>query len=155
MYKTDNGRWMVLANGFTCMLYFRTPEDPPRYAEVYRDVVIAVGENVPNIDEAAKADYTRFLAGLAKPFAEMAKRPRIVMRSPFWRNVTKAECTEKAAGEVGAVYVDAGGLGDSDENKAKGLFAHQGVANHPGDLGMRRLADLILGAFDAGGKSSR
>lgn len=118
-------------------------------------VVIAVGENVPNIDEAAKADYTRFLAGLAKPFAGMAKRPRIVMRSPFWRNVTKAECTEKAAGEVGAVYVDAGGLGDSDENKAKGLFAHQGVANHPGDLGMRRLADLILGAFDAGGKSSR
>ncbi len=47
MYKTDNGRWMVLANGFTCMLYFRTPEDPPRYAEVYRGVLC----------ESPKSDY--------------------------------------------------------------------------------------------------
>ena len=53
----------------------------------------------------------------------------------------------KAAAEVGAVYVDAGPLGDKDENKAIGLFSHGGVANHPGDLGMKRLADLILKGF--------
>ena len=29
-----------------------------------------------------------------------------------------------------------------------GLFAHDGVANHPGDLGMRRLAELILAGFE-------
>jgi hypothetical protein len=69
------------------------------------------------------------------------------MRSPFWRNVSKADCTKAAAEEVGAVYVDAGSLGDKAENKAIGLFSHTGVANHPGDLGMRRLADLILAAF--------
>jgi hypothetical protein len=45
------------------------------------------------------------------------------------------------------VYVDAGHLGADAENKAIGLFAHDGVANHPGDLGMRRLADLILASF--------
>ena len=50
--------------------------------------------------------------------------------------------------EVGAVYVDAGSLGASAENKAIGLFAHDGVANHPGDLGMRRLAELILAGFE-------
>ena len=55
----------------------------------------------------------------------------------------------KAAADVGAVYVDAGNLGSSDENKAIGLFSHDGVANHPGDIGMRRIADLILDGFAA------
>ena len=68
----------------------------------------------------------------------------IALRSPFWRNAAKARCTEEAAAEVGAIYVDAESLGDANENKALGLFTHTGVANHPGDLGMRRLADLIL-----------
>lgn len=111
-------------------------------------VVIAVGENVATIDTAAAPAYTRFLVSLARPLAESEKHPSIVMRSPFWRNVSKADCTKAAAEEVGAVYVDAGSLGDKAENKAIGLFSHTGVANHPGDLGMRRLADLILAAFN-------
>ena len=70
------------------------------------------------------------------------------MRSQFMRmDATKAERTAKAADEVGAVYVDAGPLGLKDENKAIGCFKSKGVANHPGDLGMRRLADLILAGF--------
>ena len=115
------------------------------YAPDY--VVIAIGENVPTITKDDAPAYTKFLASLAKPFAESAKRPRIVMRSPFWRNVAKAECTAKAAAETGATYVDAGPLGDDKSNMAIGLFSHKGVAAHPGDLGMRRLADLILSGF--------
>ena len=112
-------------------------------------VVIAIGENVPKIDASNAADYRRLLVGIARPFASMAKRPKIVMRAPFWTNEAKAKCTAEAAAEVGAVYVDAGPLGQAEENTAKGLFAHKGVANHPGDLGMRRLADLVLGGFDS------
>ena len=65
----------------------------------------------------------------------------------FWRNEAKAACTKRAAEEVGAIYVDASPLGDDPANKAIGLFEHRGVAGHPGDLGMRRLADLFLNAF--------
>ena len=110
-------------------------------------VVIAIGENSPNIDKSNAAAYRKFLADIARPFADSGAR--IVMRSPFWRNALKAECTAKAAAEVGAVCVDAGSLGSVDENKAIGLFSHVGVANHPGDLGMRCLADLILDGFAA------
>ena len=110
-------------------------------------VVVAIGENVKRIDESNAAAYRKFLADIARPFADGGVR--IVMRSPFWKNASKARCTEKAAADVGAVYVDAGHLGVSDENRAVGLFAHRGVANHPGDLGMRRLADLILEGFSA------
>ena len=112
-------------------------------------VIVAIGENAPAINESNAADYQRLLAGIARPFASMANRPKIVMRSPFWANEMKAKCTARAAAEVGAVYVDAGPLGLQDENKAIGLFAHKGVANHPGDLGMRRLANLILEGFDS------
>ena len=116
------------------------------YAPDY--VVIAIGENAPSIGERDVRDYTRFLVAIAKPLVESAKRPRTVMRSPFWRNAVKAECTAKAAAEAGAAYVDAGALGDHEENMALGLFEHKGVAKHPGDLGMRRLADLILSGFE-------
>ncbi len=108
-------------------------------------VVIALGENAPNVNDSTAADYTKFLVDLARPFAGKGKK--VVLRSPFWVNPKKAECTEKAAAEVGAVYVDAGPLGRVAENKALGLFSHKGVANHPGDLGMKRIAELVLSGF--------
>lgn len=108
-------------------------------------VVIAIGENSPNIDKSNAGDFQKFLADIARPFAR--NHAKVVMRSPFWRNEQKADCTAKAAAEAGAVYVDAGHLGAIAENKAIGLFSHSGVANHPGDIGMRRIADMILEAF--------
>ena len=111
-------------------------------------VVIAVGENAPDIHAGNAAAYRRFLADLARPFAESPHPPAIVMRAPFWNNPAKAECTAMAAMDVGAAFVDAGPLGLAEENKAIGKFDHAGVANHPGDLGMKRMADLILQAFD-------
>ena len=110
-------------------------------------VVIAIGENAPNIDTSNAVAYRKFLADIARPFAEGGAK--VVLRSPFWMNAEKAECTANAAAEVGAVYVDVGPLGFKNENKAIGLFSHGGVANHPGDLGMKRLADLIIGGFNA------
>ncbi len=110
-------------------------------------VVIAIGENAPNIDAANEESYRKCLADIARPFAALDKKPKIVLRSPFWHNAAKAKCTREAATEVGAAYVDAGHLGAKAENKAIGLFSHGGVANHPGDLGMKSLADLILEGF--------
>ena len=130
----------------TNLTHFADLASDVAYAPDY--VVIAIGENVPSIGEKDVSDYTRFLVALAKPLAKSAKRPRVVMRSPFWRNAAKADCTAKAASEVGATYVDAGPLGEQESNMALGLFEHKGVARHPGDLGMRRLADLILSGFD-------
>ena len=40
MYESDNGEWKVLANGFSCNVYRKTGEPPPRdYLEVYRGVL--------------------------------------------------------------------------------------------------------------------
>ena len=47
-------------------------------------------------------------------------------------------------GRVGYRFVSIGDLGDKQENKAIGKFSHEGIAIHPGDLGMARIACRIL-----------
>ena len=53
MYKTDNGRWMLLANGFSCVVYRQTEEDPDNYREVYRGVLC----ETPDIGRAKEKDW--------------------------------------------------------------------------------------------------
>ena len=91
-------------------------------------MVVAIGENSPNIDKSNAAAYRKFFADIARPFVK--GEAKVVLRSPFWINAAKAECTANAAADVGAVYVDAGPLGS-------------------GNLGVKCLADLIIGGFIA------
>lgn len=39
MYRTDNGRWQVLVNGFSCIVYRQSAEDHDAYIQVYRGVL--------------------------------------------------------------------------------------------------------------------
>ena len=112
-------------------------------------VIVALGENVKNLDtEEEQSVYRRRLEEIACLFRKDGRTPKILFRSPFWKNPQKMRLTREAAEATGSLYVDAGPLGDEPSNMALGLFKHAGVARHPGDLGMRRLADLILSAFD-------
>ena len=108
-------------------------------------VVIALGENVDSFkDEQAKRVYREKLTELAAAFRESCANTRVVLRAPFWRNPVKSELTRAAAEKAFARFVDVGALGEDPANRADGLFAHKGVANHPGDLGMKRIADALL-----------
>lgn len=52
MYKTDNGRWMLLANGFSCIVYRQVEDDPDNYREVYRGVLC----ETPDIGRSKEKD---------------------------------------------------------------------------------------------------
>ena len=54
---------------------------------------------------------------------------------------------KEVAIRLGTDFISISDLGYHDENKAIGLFEHKGVASHPGDLGMRRIAERILQIF--------
>ena len=108
-------------------------------------VVIAVGENVSGFADAA--DQEAYCAALAAMGGLFQDAETVVLRSPFWQSDTKAALTQAAATRIGATYVDGGAIGADHDNWAVGQFEHSGVAAHPGDEGMRKLADQLVSAF--------
>ena len=58
------------------------------------------------------------------------------------------EAIKEFAQENNIPFVDLGDLGELDEMKAVGLFEHSGVAAHPGDLGMEKIAERIYDKID-------
>ncbi len=111
-------------------------------------IVVAIGENVPALTNAAcKAEFAAKTAAFLKAI-KGASHPLIVVRSCFWANGAKDEALKKACDEVGGTYLDIAALGKDEKNFARSEreFQHQGVANHPGDRGMRAIADAIVGA---------
>lgn len=118
-------------------------------------VILAIGENVPDLatEEAQKAFSTateRLINAL-----KAQGGPVIFMRSCFWPHPIKDRILREVSGRCGAVFVDISPLGSIPENAARTerKIDHPGVAGHPGDHGMRALADALFAAIrrqDAG-----
>lgn len=111
-------------------------------------VVLAIGENVPALDsEETRAQFKAGLRNILR--AVFAKRhPLVVVRSSFWPNATKDQLLRDACLEADARFVDAGPMGRDPANAARSerSFTHDGVAGHPGDRGMKALAEAIAQA---------
>ncbi len=114
-------------------------------------VVLAIGENAPEF--AAAEDGARFQAAVEKILQGVrvgGKRPIVVVRGCFWPSEAKDERLRAAAEKTGAIFVDIAALGRDPANAASSErpFKHKGVAAHPGDRGMRAIADAILAAVE-------
>jgi len=119
-------------------------------------IIVAIGENVPKLEsEKSKA---RFSASFEKLLRRLNADhdPILIVRSCFWANPTKDEILRRGCRDVGGVFVDIGKLGKDESNYARSEreFQHKGVAAHPGDKGMRAIADAILRAIKNGRPSS-
>ncbi len=114
-------------------------------------VILAIGENVPELGtEEARAQFKAGVMNILR--AVLAKRhPMIVVRSCFWPDAVKDQLLKEAGQEANTIFVDAGLLGRNPLNLAgaERSFAHAGVAKHPGDTGMKALAELIVQAVFA------
>ncbi len=112
--------------------------------------VVAIGENVPAL--VSEDSRSRFRQSVIRLLTALKKsgRPAIFVRSCFWPDKTKDEVLEKACRAADAVFVDMSNLGKDESNFARSerSFAHAGVAGHPGDKGMKAIADALLKAMD-------
>ena len=88
----------------------------------------------PQIFKQALKDYLTFL--------DPAGKAKVIFTTGFWCHPGD-EMIKELAAEREQPLVTLGDLGELDEMKAIGLFAHEGVANHPGDLGMEKIAERI------------
>ena len=109
-------------------------------------VIIRLGENsVHAKDKFSEVPYAERYAEMVKFFA-VKPTAKIITTGMFWRHDYLSKEIEKAAKENGFIYVPLEDLGDKEENMAIGQFEHKGVAMHPNDLGMRRIAERIFNA---------
>lgn len=118
-------------------------------------VVLAIAENVPapktpEEQKSFRDALVRLLGAL-----KAKSNPTFYVRSSFWANSTKDDILKDVCNEFGGVFVDIGALGKDEKNFARSEreYEHKGVAAHPGDRGMKAIADAILNAMDASRQS--
>lgn len=114
-------------------------------------VVLAMGENVPALK--TEADRAGFKTAVSKLLNGIKKdsNPAIFVRSCFWPEPIRDGILKEVCTGVGGVFVDIGALGRDESNFARSerKFQHDGVAKHPGDKGMKAIADAIWSAIGA------
>lgn len=104
-------------------------------------IVVRFIENCPWKDldaQVFKREYIDFIEFLNK-----SGNAKIILTTSFWKHTADSIVAEIAA-EKGWPLVVLNDLGELDEMKALGLFEHYGVANHPGDKGMKTIAHRIF-----------
>ncbi len=104
-------------------------------------IVVRFIENCPRKDfdpQVFKKEYVDFINFLNK-----SGNAKVILTTSFWEHTADPVVAEVAE-ENGWPLVVLNDLGELDEMKALGLFEHYGVANHPGDLGMKTIADRIF-----------
>lgn len=112
-------------------------------------VIVAIGENVSDpATDAARANYA---AAFARLLSELKKQgaPTIFVRSSFWPHEVKDGIMRQASADAGVTFVDIARLGGDRSNAASAerKIEHAGVAGHPGDKGMKAIADELFTAI--------
>ncbi|MBE7044653.1 MAG: SGNH/GDSL hydrolase family protein [Ruminococcaceae bacterium] len=103
-------------------------------------IIFRLIENCPCQEFDSDAFYQEYQNLI--DYLDAGKKAKIILTTGFWKHPgddTIMRVAEER--EYPCVYL--GELGEKDEMKAIGLFEHTGVANHPGDLGMQAIADMI------------
>ena len=107
-------------------------------------IVMRLTENCP--PESFDGDaFTRSITSFLD-YLRGDKDVKIILTTSFWPHPAD-EFTRKLASERNLPLVELSDLGLDPKMKAVGLFEHAGVANHPGDEGMRVIAERILDAY--------
>lgn len=112
-------------------------------------VVLAIGENVPGLGtDETRAAYSRGFSSLIT-ILQSHGHPAIFVRSCFWPDATKDKIMHDAAAKAGCVWIDISPLAKDPGTAARSerKIEHPGVAAHPGDKGMRGIAEAIWTAI--------
>ncbi|WP_246118425.1 SGNH/GDSL hydrolase family protein [Apibacter muscae] len=125
-------------------------------------IIIRLGENVSN-DSKTMSHYEYDFISLIKYIKVKSPNALIMVTGNFWKNDLKDEKQKNAALKENCIWVSLSHL-DIDENKStintqvfgddgklhtiiEGGSIANGVAAHPNDLGMQRIAETIFQAI--------
>lgn len=111
-------------------------------------VVVRLGENIFNArDKFEEYPIAPHYAKLIEYFCSNPNA-KVIVTGLFWKSPEIEKAIDKVVSEKGYAFAPLNDLGDNEENMAIGKFWHEGVAMHPGDLGMQRIAERIVKAIE-------
>lgn len=102
---------------------------------------IAENVNLTDISDKPKSLHDGF-CDIINLFDPVGNK-KVIMTTPFWNNDILVNTISDIAAERCYPLVALHDLGGEAINRADGLFEHIGVAMHPGDMGMKKIADRI------------
>ena len=104
-------------------------------------IIVRLGENLcskPFKTDDLEREFLKLVKNLKKITND------IQITSLWWGREDFDNTIKTVAKKEKIVFSYIGFLGEKNENKAINKFKHQGVQKHPGDLGMKRLADILF-----------
>lgn len=116
-------------------------------------IVFQLGENVSISESADLGNFEEKYVTLINSF-KAEKPPFVLCTTPFFPSQIKNESIKKVAERTGSFLVDLSNLTLlNKENYARdevhypgnrSVWKHEGIGNHPGDLGMRSIAEQLF-----------
>ena len=110
-------------------------------------IICCLSANIPT-DEFEHDAYVENLGKLHAYLSGGKTDVKIIQSSSFFNNVEKSEGSKAYCEKVGAYFVNISDISQSDENLAIDKFEHGGVQIHPGDKGMKLMAERIIETLD-------
>ena len=107
-------------------------------------IIMRVIENCPRQNyecEHFGSEYQKFIA-----FLDLHGTAKKITMTSFWKSHAD-DAIKAVACKYHYSIVELGDLGEDDTMKATGLFEHRGGAMHPGDNGMRVIAERVCKAM--------
>jgi hypothetical protein len=113
-------------------------------------VVVELGDNATDA-AAFRSAYAALIGHLAA-----TRGLTILCVSTWWKSPTIDRAIEQACSAGGVHYADIGGLYSNPVNRAstERRFPDPDVGIHPGDQGMRRIADVLVSALTSSVRAS-
>ena len=109
-------------------------------------VIVGIGENVPTLaTPEATAKFKGAMVRLLKTL-KPDEQTALFVRSTFMGHTAKDAVMKEACTLAGGVFIDVSALAKEERNYARSeqQITHEGVGAHPGDTGMRAIADAIV-----------
>lgn len=104
-------------------------------------VVIRLGENIPR-QKVDLPDIKEYIVDMVEFFGGAAKQ--IIVTDNFWKREKLDAIFENICNEKGYTFCQLSDLYEDKRTMALGMFEHEGVALHPSDYGMKKIAERIV-----------
>lgn len=105
-------------------------------------IIVRLGENV-DTKTAEEHDFQKHYPALIEYLTNGDKKVKVIHGSSFWKKPTIAQAISSASQSRGDRLVDLSTLAADPTNMALDKFTNKGVAMHPSDKGMRKIAEAL------------